>query len=127
MPYQTKSAEAKAKVGQFWTADWQTPLTASWQHKPIRKMIQTEIDALKEIAPQDQLAKLDSFKEAVTLAEKPSTSEMQSARQAVFNNPKDRKALEQLLALERKSDNLAMSEYLATRLNDLSKGQESAQ
>jgi hypothetical protein len=127
MPYQTKSAEAKAKVGQFWTADWQGPLTASWQHKPIRKLIQTEIDALKEIAPQDQLAKLNSFKEAATLAEKPSTSEMQSARQAVFNNPNDRKALEQLLALERKSDNLAMSEYLATRLNGLNKGQESTQ
>jgi len=128
MPYQTKSAEAKAKVGQFWTADWVTPMQASWQHKPIRKLIQTEIDALKEVAPADQVVKLDSFKEAVTLAEKPSTQEMQTARQAVFNNPNDRKALEQLLSLERKSDNLAMSEYLKTRLNDLSnKGQESAQ
>jgi hypothetical protein len=127
MPYQTKSAEAKSKVGQFWTADWATPLQASWQHKPLRPLIQNEIDALKEIAPQDQLAKLDLFKEATTLAEKPSLKDVQVARQAVFDNPKSRQALEQLLVLERKADNLAMSEYLSTRLNDLSKGQESTQ
>jgi len=125
MPYQTKSAEAKAKVGQFWTGtDWTAPLTVSWQHKPIRNLISVEIEALKEIAPEDQRLRLDSFKDITTLAERPSVQEMQMARQRVFDNPMDRKALEALLILEKKSDNLAMSEYLATRISGLEKGQE---
>lgn len=124
MPYQTKSAEAKAKVGQFWTAtDWTAPLTASWQHKPIRKLISTEIEALKEIAPEGQKEKLESFKDIQTLADRPSVQEMQMARQKVFENPMDRQALSHLLALERKSDNLAMSEYLATRIDRLQETQ----
>ena len=121
-PFQTKSSEAKAKVGQFWEADWSTALNTSWQQKPLRKLIRTEIEALKEIAPEGQRAKLDGYKEELTLVERPSLKDMQAARQRVFENPMDRAALESLLVLERKSDNLAMSEYLSTRLDRLNKG-----
>lgn len=121
-PYQTKASEAKAKVGQFWQADWSTPLTKSWEQKSIRKIIGIEIEALKEIAPQDQAAKLATFKDEVSLAARPSIQEMQLARQKVFENPRDAKAIEALMLLEKKSDNLAMSEYLATRLERLNKG-----
>jgi hypothetical protein len=121
-PYQTKASEAKTKVGQFWQADWQTPLAKSWEQKSIRKIIGNEIEALKEIAPQDQAAKLTTFKDEVSLAARPSIQEMQAARQKVFENPKDAKALQELLVLEKKSDNQAMSEYLATRLDRLNKG-----
>ncbi len=121
-PYQTKAAEAKAKVAQFWQADWVKPLQASWEQKPVRKIIGMELEALKEIAPPEQAAKLAEFKDEVNLQARPSVQEMQLARQKVFENPKDAKALEELMVLERKSDNLAMSEYLATRLERLNKG-----
>ncbi len=123
MPYQTKAAEAKTKAGQFWQGtDWAAGLTASWRQKPIRKLITTEVDALKEIAPEDQRAKLDGFKEETVLSERPSVKDIQAARQKVFDNPMDKTALEGLLSLERKSDNLAMSEYLSNRLERLNKG-----
>ncbi|HMN67534.1 MAG TPA: tetratricopeptide repeat protein [Bdellovibrionales bacterium] len=89
-PFQTKSSEAKAKVGQFWEADWSTALNTSWQQKPLRKLIRTEIEALKEIAPEGQRAKLDGYKEELTLVERPSLKDMQAARQRVFENPMDR-------------------------------------
>lgn len=116
-PFQTKAAEAKTKVSQFWQADWLKPLLASWERVNLRKVIQTEVDALKAIAPEDQIAKFDAFKDEIpTLANQPTTKELQSARQRVYANPLDATAIEDLLNLERQSKNTAMSEYLATRL-----------
>lgn len=121
-PYQIKATEAKEKVNQFWTnSDWVSPLMMSWQQPSIRPLIQAEVAALREIAPADAIVKLEPFKDSETLAQKPSTKEIELARQAVFNNPLDSKALEELLKLERKSDNKAMSDYLATRLETLNK------
>jgi hypothetical protein len=125
MPFQTKAAEAKAKVAQFWsTSDWSAPLAASWQRKSLRGLLDTEIAALKEVAPPEQLSKFDAFMNArePQLAMRPSVSELQLARQKVYENPMDRKALEDLLTLERSCENRAMSEYLATRLERLTKG-----
>lgn len=122
MPYQTKAAEAKTKVTQFWSGNWQEGLTASWRQQDLRKLINVEVAALKEVAPQDQMAKLDTFKEETVLKERPSVQEIQAARQKVFENPMDKTALEGLLSLERKSDNLAMSAYLANRIERLNKG-----
>jgi hypothetical protein len=123
MPYQTKAAEAKTKVGQFWgDSNWQEGLTNSWRQQDLRKLINVEVAALKEIAPTEQVAKLDTFKEETVLKERPSVQEIQAARQKVFDNPMDKTALEGLLQLERKSDNLAMSAYLANRIERLNKG-----
>jgi tetratricopeptide (TPR) repeat protein len=123
MPYQTKAAEAKTKVGQFWgDSNWQEGLTNSWRQQDLRKLINVEVAALKEIAPAEQIAKLETFKEETVLKERPSVQEIQAARQKVFDNPMDKTALEGLLQLERKSDNLAMSAYLANRIERLNKG-----
>lgn len=122
MPYQTKASEAKAKVEQFWTADWSTPLDSSWEQRNLRKLIEVEVAALKEIAPEAQAAKLTGYKDEVNLAARPSVQEMQTARQKVFENPMDKSALEALLSLEKKSENQAMSDYLTNRLDRLNKG-----
>lgn len=119
-PFQTKAAEAKTKVAQFWQTDWAKPLHESWQQKSMRKIISAELESLKAIAPDDQKAKFEGFTaETAVAAEKPSVQEMQAARQKVFESPFDKTALESLLQLERKAENNAMSEYLATRLDKL--------
>ncbi|MBX3022896.1 MAG: hypothetical protein KF799_14575 [Bdellovibrionales bacterium] len=118
-PFQTKAAEAKTKVAQFWQADWAKALEQSWQQKPIRKLIGVEVATLKAIAPEDQKTKFEVFSESTVVAERPSVQELQSARQLVFNNPNDKVALERLLKLERQAENKAMSEYLGTRLDKL--------
>lgn len=128
-PFQAKSVEAKAKVAQFWqNANWQTALKGSWQQADLRSVIVTEVNALREIAPQDHQAFLADVvvakKEGRLVASRPSLKEIQTARNQVLQNPFDKKALEALLDLEKKSENAAMTQYLQTRIESLAKSSE---
>ncbi len=122
-PFQAKASEAKTKSQQFWKdSDWLNPLKTSWEQQRLRPLIEIEIQALKQIAPEEQLMNFDNFKLVKAMIQRPQLKEIQDARQRVFENPLDKKALENLLLLERKSDNSSMSEYLASRIERLEKG-----
>jgi tetratricopeptide (TPR) repeat protein len=118
-PFQTKASEAKAKTAQFWQTEWVKPMQQAWEQKPVRKLIGVEIENLKTIAPDDQREKFNAFTEREEAAAKPSIQQLQTARQKVYENPLDQTALEELLKLERKAENTAMSDYLASRLDKL--------
>ncbi len=128
-PFQAKSVEAKAKVEQFWKSlNWQTSLKASWQQTELRSVIVTEVNALREIAPQEYqavLTDLTSNKRDISAAvARPSLKEIQAARNLVHQNPFDKLALQGLLDLEKKSENSAMTQYLQTRIENLAKSSE---
>ncbi|MGZ3804175.1 MAG: tetratricopeptide repeat protein [Pseudobdellovibrionaceae bacterium] len=129
-PFQSKSLEAKSKVEQFWkSANWQASLKTSWQQSALRNIILLEVKALQEIAPpeyQRDLAELSTDKKEIATmrAERPSLQELQMARNLVQENPLDKKALEALLELEKRSENSAMTQYLQTRLENLTKSSE---
>jgi hypothetical protein len=128
-PYQAKSTEAKAKVEQFWkNPSWQTALQKSWENADLRSVIVTEVNALREIAPQDQQAFLTDLtvvkKDTTVATNRPSLKEIQAARNQVHQNPFDKQALQALLELEKKSDNTAMTQYLQSRIENLAKSSE---
>lgn len=128
-PYQSKSVEAKAKVDEFWkNSQWQKALQASWDNADLRSVIVTEVNALREIAPQEHQATLASLtevpKDRTVAATRPSLQEVQKARNLVHQNPFDKQALQALLDLEKKSENSAMTQYLQTRLENLAKSSE---
>jgi len=128
-PFQAKSVEAKAKVEQFWkNPNWQTALKNSWQQADLRSVLVTEINALKEIAPQEHQAMLAELvvtkKDTTVAAVRPSLKEIQAARSQVLQNPFDKQSLQALLELEKKSENTAMTQYLQTRIDNLGKSSE---
>ncbi|WP_413287515.1 tetratricopeptide repeat protein [Bdellovibrio sp. HCB337] len=128
-PFQAKSVEAKAKVEEFWkNSKWQPALKASWEQADLRSVIVTEVNALREIAPQEHqntLADLVVTKKDTTVAsQRPSLQEIQKARSLVNKNPFDKQALQALLDLEKKSENTAMTQYLQTRIENLAKSSE---
>lgn len=128
-PYQAKSTEAKAKVEQFWkNSSWQTALKTTWQQADLRSVSITEVNALREIAPQEYqnvLADLVVTKKDTTVAAtRPSLKEIQEARSLVHQNPFDKQSLQALLDLEKKSENTAMTQYLQTRIENLAKSSE---
>lgn len=128
-PYQAKATEAKAKVDQFWkNPSWQSALKTTWENADLRSVTVTEVNALREIAPQDQqgfLADLVVVKKDTTMAaNRPSLKEIQAARNQVHQNPFDKQALQALLELEKKSENTAMTQYLQTRIENLAKSSE---
>ena len=91
-------------------------------------MTVTEVNALREIAPQEYqgiLAELVVVKKDSTVAgDRPSLQEIQKARSLVNQNPFDKNALQSLLELEKKSENSAMTQYLRTRIENLAKSSE---
>jgi hypothetical protein len=126
-PYQIKASEAKQKVEQFWKdANWFTSLQASWKQRALRPLVSQEVVVLKEIAPADkasQLATLSSEPELRAIATgKPTLSEIQGARRSVYNDPMNAAHLENLLSLEKRSENTAMVQYLQTRIETLNRG-----
>lgn len=128
-PFQAKSVEAKSKVEQFWkNPNWQTALKNSWEQADLRSLIVTEVNALREIAPTEHQAMLTDLVvtkgETPLVASRPSLKELQEARFLVQKNPFDMQALQALLALEKKSENTAMTQYLQTRLENLKKSSE---
>jgi hypothetical protein len=128
-PFQAKSVAAKAKVDEFWkNPKWQTSLKTSWEQADLRSVMVTEVNALREIAPQEyqgMLAELVVTKKDTTVAgQRPSLQEIQKARSQVNQNPFDRQALQALLDLEKKSENSAMTQYLQTRIENLAKSSE---
>ncbi len=128
-PYQAKATEAKAKVEQFWkNPSWQTALQKSWENTDLRSVIVTEVNALRGIAPQEYQTFLTDLtlvkKDVAAAANRPSLKEIQAARSQVHQNPFDKQALQELLDLEKKSDNTAMTQYLQTRIENLGKSSE---
>lgn len=128
-PFQTKSAEAKAKVEQFWKNDtWQSALKTAWENLPLRKLIAREAQALAAIAPEGHKSALAAYSvdQATTVAEvkaqRPSPQEVLAARRMVVQNPLDQTALQGLLAVEKRSENQPMVQYLQTRIETLNKG-----
>ncbi len=123
-PYQTKAAAAKVKVDEFWkNPNWESALTHAWNEKSLRALIQVEIAALKETAPEQtrNLASLEAEPATAEIAARPSTQLVQDARRKVYQKPFDKQALEDLLSVEKKSENTAMVQYLQTRLANLDK------
>lgn len=127
-PFQTKAAEAKGKVEQFWkNSNWMPSLKASWEQRSLRSLIAVEVAALAKIAPseyQGELASFDANKSEAVVAKtnRPSIQEVQAARSRVHQDPMNVAALKNLQTLEQKSDNVAMVQYLQTRIDNLNKG-----
>lgn len=122
-PYQTKAAAAKIKVEEFWkNPNWENSLQQAWIEKSLRSLLNVEIAALKEVAPEQtrNLASLD-VKTSPEAEARPSALSVQEARRQVYHSPFDKQALENLMALEKKSENTAMVQYLQTRLESLNK------
>jgi tetratricopeptide (TPR) repeat protein len=124
-PFQAKAMAAKSKVDEFWkNSNWSEALKTSWQQVGLRSLIQVEVNALREVAPQDVVAKLADFSVAETQKQqeaRPSLQEIQNARNVVHQNPFDKQALQALLDLEKKSENTAMAQYLQNRIEGLDK------
>lgn len=128
-PFQAKALEAKSKVDQFWkSANWRTSLKRSWQQAELRSLIVSEVKVLRELAPAEFQADLTEMmavkKEPLAPAARPSLKEIETARALVQKNPFDKQALEALLALEKKSENAAMAQYLQTRIENLALSSE---
>jgi hypothetical protein len=127
-PYQARSLEAKSKVEEFWKSlNWQAPLKTSWQKAELRSLIVSEVNSLREIAPQEYQSALADFvlnKNDTAATVRPSLKEIQTARNLVHGNPFDKQALQALLDLEIKSENPAMTQYLQTRIENLEKSSE---
>ncbi|MBC7371744.1 MAG: hypothetical protein H7326_09270, partial [Bdellovibrionaceae bacterium] len=124
-PFQAKAVAANAKVEEFWqNPNWSASLKAAWSQVELRNLIFVEVNALREIAPKTAKAQLAEYTVEVVQknqAARPSIQEIQTARTGVLANPRDRQALQNLLELERKSENTAMTQYLQTRIEGLSK------
>jgi tetratricopeptide (TPR) repeat protein len=122
-PFQTKAAAAKVKVDEFWkNTGWSKSLEQAWNDMALRPLLAVEVAALKEIAPSDQQASLANLKiTPPAQVEHPAVQVVQAARKKVYQNPFDAQALEELLSLEKKTENVAMVQYLQTRLTNLNK------
>ncbi len=121
-PYQTKAAAAKVKVDEFWkNPNWESSLTQAWDQVALRPLLTVEIAALKETAPEQTrgIANLENKPAKETVAARPSTQAVQAARKQVYQKPFDKQALEDLLTIEKKSENTPMVQYLQTRLANL--------
>lgn len=125
-PFQAKAVGAKSKVEEFWkNPNWSTALKASWQQVDLRNLILIEVKALREIAPETAKSQLAGFSTDETARQqvaRPSIQEIQKARQLVNQNPFDKQALQSLLDLEKKTENMAMSQYLQNRIEGLKTG-----
>lgn len=125
-PFQEKSLSARTKSEEFWkSSKWISSLKTSWEQVELRGLMITEVQALREIAPPEFQASLAEFvmtSQASSAASlRPSLQEVQKARNLVNQNPFNKKALQALLDLEKRSENTAMSQYLQTRIENLSK------
>ena len=126
-PFQAKASEAKLKVEQFESTDWVTALKQSWNSTELRPLISYEVAALKQVTnstKKTQLAELTITSRETSASGMPSITEITSARKQVFEQPKNKSALEELLAVEQKAQNKAMVQYLQTRLSQLASTQK---
>lgn len=124
-PFQAKAVATKMKVEEFWKGThWVSSLKATWEQVELRNLILVEVKALREIAPESAKIALAEFSVEESnkqQAEKPGIQEIQKARNLVNQSPFDKKALQSLLELEKKSENMAMSQYLQNRIEGLQK------
>lgn len=122
-PYQSKAATAKMKVEEFWkNANWESSLKNAWGNRSLRSLTQIEVDAIKEIAPDRAASFANIQKEEVpALEQKPTMAKVQEARKKVYQSPLDKGALQELLSIEKKTENIAMVQYLESRISNLGK------
>jgi tetratricopeptide (TPR) repeat protein len=120
-PYQTKATTAKIKVEEFWkNPNWEASLKAAWTNRALRPLIQVEMDSLKSMAPEKSQQIAATQIEVIAPApQKPAMAVVQEARKKVYQNPLDKSALEELLSIEKKTENTPMVQYLETRIANL--------
>lgn len=130
-PYQVKAQDVKKKVDEFWsqkTAIQALEASLTESTGSLRGLVVKEIGVLAAIAPETvkgQLSSLASRPEAQS-AVKPALAEIESARQAVREQPLSRERIESLLKLERQAGRVAMVSYLEGRLSNLGSGSASS-
>lgn len=126
MPYKNKSVEAQIKVDEFWkSANWKSEFQKSLAQTQVRKLIETEVKAVSEIADTATQAELKAMLDtsvATAKAVKPTVDEVKKTRQMVYADPLSATALNALLDLEKRSENRAMVSYLENRIESLKKG-----
>lgn len=126
-PYQVKAQDVKKKVDEFWsqkTAIQALEASLTESTGALRGLVVKEIGVLAAIAPdavKTQLTGLAARPEAQA-AVKPALADIESARQAVREQPLSRERLESLLKLERQAGRVAMVSYLEGRLSSLGSG-----
>lgn len=126
-PYQVKSQDVKKKIDEFWsqkTAIQSLETSLSESTGPLRGLVVKEISVLTAIAPEAvkaQLGELAARPEAQASV-KPALAEIESARQAVREQPLSRERLESLLKLERQAGRVGMVSYLEGRILNLGSG-----
>ena len=119
-PHQTRARDVSQKLKEFWASEsaiTQLDSALKAETGPRRKLIEQELRAIASAASEDKRAAIaSSLKTSESARELPNFKEIESARQAVRENPLSRERLEALLALERKLGRPTMVTYLETRL-----------
>lgn len=126
-PNQNTATMADTKVKEFWgqKAALESYKTFASHNTEWAKFTVNEINALSEVAPEDQkaswMAMATDIKNSDLGAQKPSLAELEKARTNLKQNPFVASAIEQVLVLERKAQRKSMVEYLEGRLATLAK------
>ncbi|MFZ3229661.1 MAG: hypothetical protein WA160_05620 [Pseudobdellovibrio sp.] len=125
IPHQTKSDMATVKVKEFWSASqiadkYKNVLTTNpeWSAYTL-----AEVAQLLAIAPDDQKNSLTSVQSSASIVKTnaglPSRADLEKARLNLKQNPLEISAVQNILDLEKKTDRVAMVEYLESRLSVL--------
>jgi hypothetical protein len=123
-PHQVRAKDAAAKVQEFWQKS-QAPLEAlaeNFAHLtgPKRAWALDEAKIISEIAADDVKTRITAMTEKTAPAKtEPNRQVLESARQAVRDNPLNRERLQALLELEKEMGRPAMVAYLEGRIEKL--------
>lgn len=116
-PYQAKATDAAQKSQEFWAnEDWKKSFQAAYNDETSRFYAKREIEYLSEIASEVNKKTLQEITHQQV--NKPTFAEIELARNKVRENPLNLENLKSLKDLEQQSHNLAMVEYLETRMKE---------
>lgn len=127
-PHLTKANDVKKKLAEFWSntkAFENLNQQMAKTSEPLRQILVDEAEALKSIAPEDVKSQFTSRTVAATEnVEKPNLQTLESARQAVRDNPLDRVSLTNLMNVEKQMGRPKMVMYLEGRLQSMDKRED---
>lgn len=118
-PFKAKADQTSAKAKEFWQAtNWKSDLEKSTQEGiEFKGLVKEELTSLASVAENTDRDFINSLLNKNTnISDRPSLQEIESARNLVRSQPLNQGAVENLLRLEKKSQNFAMVQYLEGRL-----------
>lgn len=127
-PHQTKANDIRAKLAEIYSRKESFSTYRSVvdsQKQPIRKVFIQEMTLLRSVVPQEYQSLLADVSSEKAEGEKPTLAQVENARQAVREQPFEKKSIEGLIGLEKMLGRTSMVSYLENRLATLDNSAES--